>query len=261
MGRCTGRGGWLVLAVAVLTSAIAPCRAGAVVDVFPGSNWSAAVLGAPAGASVVFEPGTYVGCAAGGLEPARDVALVGREGAAATVIDCEGSGRHFLLRGNISVLVQGLTLRGGSHADSGGCVAVADGAALAIEESVLANCSAFWGGAVSVAAGGALNVSGSTISNSTATHRSGAVHSLNRGGAIHALNSTVTLSRTQLHSNTAGGSGGAVYSIGSSISVVDGSAVVANSAVIAGGGFVLAKASSLELRGSVEVRAHTHAKS
>jgi hypothetical protein len=154
MGRSTGLGGGWVVFVLVLAMEIVSCQAGAVVAVDPGSDWVAAVLGAPTGASVVFSPGTYKNCTAGGLAPLRDVALVGSGGATATVIDCEGSGRQLFVRGNISVLLQGLTLRDGRSSGGGGCVELADGAEVAIEDSVLDGCNAaLSGGAVSVGAG------------------------------------------------------------------------------------------------------------
>ena len=223
--------------VLVLARVILTCASGAVVAVDTGMDWAAAVLGAPEGASVVFAPGTYEGCATGGLEPALDVSLVGSAGAAITIIDCKGSGRHLRVRVNISVIVQGLTLRGGrADGGSGGCALADGGAVLSFQDSIVSNCNAAHGGAVSVSGGGVLNLSGTNITSSSAA---------NDGGAIHADNSTVALSRAQLRGNTAGGAGGALCAVGGSRVSLDGGDVRGNTAGGDGGGLAVLEASTL----------------
>ena len=170
-------------------------------------NWKDQVEAAGAGVVVVFAAGRYGGCSTGGLALASGVALVGAAGAAATVIDCGGEGRHFAVKGGASVRIEGLTLTGGAAAvvgrDSGegGCVLVeGPGGSVVVADSVFSDCSATRGGAIAVR-GVALN-----IRNSNFTGNGAGEH----GGAIHADASTLNVSSSRFKANTAGSEGGAV---------------------------------------------------
>jgi len=167
------------------------------------------VEAAGAGSVVVFSPGRYGGCSTGGLAVASNVALVGSAGAAATVIDCGGSGRHFAVAGGASIRIEGLTFTGGAAAGvdgsgfEGGCVLVAGpGGSVVVADSVFSNCSAAtWGGAIAVRGSAALNISRSNFTANNAGEG---------GGAIRADASNVYVSRSRFERNSAATRGGAV---------------------------------------------------
>jgi predicted outer membrane repeat protein len=179
------------------------------VHVEPGGEWAGQVEAAGAGVVVFFAPGRYGGCSTGGLKLANGVALVGRAGAAVTVIDCEGAGRHFAVKDGDSVRIEGLTLTGGASAgvagnsSEGGCVLVAGpGGSVVVADSVFSNCSAATrGGAIAVRGSAALNISRSNFTGNRAGEG---------GGAIYAAASTLNVSSSRFEWNSAGTRGGAV---------------------------------------------------
>jgi len=177
------------------------------VQVDHAGEWAAQVEAASAGTTVVFAPGRYEGCSTGGLALASGVALAGSSGAAATVIDCMGAGRHFAVGGGADVTIEGLTLSGGLAPDEdssdGGCVLVAGpGGSLVVADSVFSSCSAASrGGAIAVRGSAALNISRSNFTDNDAGED---------GGAIHAAAGKVSASRTRFERNSAETRGGAV---------------------------------------------------
>ena len=179
------------------------------VQVDPAGEWAAQVETASAGTTVVFAPGRYEGCSSGGLALASGVALAGSSGAAATVIDCMGAGRHFAVGGGANVTIEGLTLTGGvasdegSNSSDGGCVLVeSPGGSRVVADSVFSNCSAASrGGAIAVRGSAALNISRSNFTDNDAGED---------GGAIHAAASNVSASGTRFERNSAKTRGGAV---------------------------------------------------
>ena len=144
------------------------------VHVDPAGEWAAQVEATSAGTTVVFAPGRYEGCPSGGLALASGVALAGSAGAAATVIDCRGAGRHFAVGGSANVTIEGLTLTGGvapgEDSSDGGCVLVeGPGGSLVVADSVFSNCSAAArGGAIAVRGSATLNISRSNFTDDDA---------------------------------------------------------------------------------------------
>jgi predicted outer membrane repeat protein len=189
---CGARGGgaisfWSSATLSTLRCTfVGTCTAEVHVD--PAGAWADQVEAAGAGTTVVFAPGWYGGCSADGLALANDVALVGSAGAAATVIDCGGAGRHFVVGGGASVRIEGLTLTGGVAPDGdnissdGGCVLVEG--SLVVEDSVFSNCSAEDnGGAIAARGSAALNVSSSNVTG-VAAHLVWAIHSRLPGSSL-----------------------------------------------------------------------------
>jgi hypothetical protein len=203
-GAAARNAAWALLLLALSLGAAA-----VEVHVDPAGNWTDQVEAAGAGVVVVFAPGRYGGCATGGLALASGVALVGTAGAAATVIDCGGAGRHFAVEGGASVRIEGLTLTGGASAGveessrDGGCVLVAGpGGSVVVTDSVFSNCSAAaWGGAIAVRGSAALNISRSNFTGNRAGEG---------GGAMHVNASTLHVSSSRFEWNVAGTRGGAV---------------------------------------------------
>ena len=99
-----------------------------------------------------FLPGVYRGPAYCGVSISNDlVQLLGVCGPALTTIDCGQSSPHFMVRGQ-NFTIQGLTLRNGQSAGSGGCISIlSPGAGIALIDTILSNCVSFQdGGAISV---------------------------------------------------------------------------------------------------------------
>ena len=175
------------------------------VQVAPESDWGAVVEGASAGTAVVFAPGRYSkNCTTEGIAVAGGVTLLGSAGAAATVIDCGGAGRHFTVGSGASVRIEGLTLALGAAAggdqSKGGCL-LASGvdAALVVTDCVLTECSAATlGGAIAVREGALLNISRSNL-----TRNSAGVG----GGAIYAAHALVEMREVVARLNTADAGG------------------------------------------------------
>jgi predicted outer membrane repeat protein len=192
---------------ALLWLALALAAAAVDVHVEPAGDWAGHVEAAGAGTVVVFAPGRYEGCSTGGFVLASGVALLGSGGAAATVVDCGGAGRHFLVNGSVDVRIDGLTLTGGGNSTGGGCVLVeGHGGSVVVADSVFSNCSTTaWGGAIAVRGGAALNISRSNFTGNRAGEGGGAIHvaagatllvegpatfvrnSARDGGAVHAV--------------------------------------------------------------------------
>jgi predicted outer membrane repeat protein len=178
------------------------------VQVGPEGDWGGAVAGAAAGTTVVFSAGIYANnCSVDGVAVASGVTLMGSAGAAATVLDCGGAGRHFTIGSGASVRIEGLTLAGGTAAggnqSEGGCLlASGDGAALAVVDCVFTECSAATlGGAIALREGAQLNISSSSL-----TRNSAGVG----GGAISASHALVQLRDVHIEDNSATFSGGAI---------------------------------------------------
>ncbi|KAJ1471529.1 pectin lyase fold/virulence factor, partial [Baffinella frigidus] len=197
---------------ALLLLALALAAAAVELHVDPAGEWAGQVEGAGSGVVVVFAPGRYGGCSAGGLALANGVALVGAAGAADSVIDCGGSGRHFAVTSGASVRIERLTLTGGAAAGAngnGGCVLVeGPGGSVVVADSVFSNCSAVaWGGAIAVRGRAALNISRSNFTGNRAGEG---------GGAINVAASTLNVSSSRFEWNTANGAGGALCASGGS---------------------------------------------
>ena len=181
-----------MLAALLLVGLAATGGRAAEVQVGPESDWGGAVSGAAAGTTVVFSAGVYAkNCSLEGVAVASGVTLLGSAGAAATVLDCGGAGRHFTIGSGASVRIEGLTLAGGAAAggnqSEGGCLlASGDGAVLAVADCVFTECSAATlGGAIALREGAQLNISRSNL-----THNSAGVG----GGAISATDAVIVIS-------------------------------------------------------------------
>lgn len=206
-------------------------------------SWADKIGSAAPGDSVVFEPGRYGGCSPGGVALAENVTLLGREGAAATVIDCGGAGRHFHVSNNASVRIEGLTLTGG-YSSNGGCVLVAGtSSALVVSDSVFSNCrAAASGGAISFR-GEALTVRGCNLTGNVAVE----------GAGIHAAGSSysVEVEATSSTENAASFSGGGMHFEGAGGTIsIDRSHFTNNTASELGGGVTVTGPLSLTVRDS-----------
>ena len=148
---CTGNGGTWVLGCCI-ACALNKLASGLIVsgtaifseiDLAVFSNISSAFQ---------FLPGVYRGPGNCGVSISNDFGLlVGVCGAALTIIDCGQSSPHFMVRGQ-NFTIQGLTLRNGQSAGSGGCISIlSPGAGIAIIDTILSNCVSFQdGGAIYV---------------------------------------------------------------------------------------------------------------
>ncbi|KAJ1481465.1 pectin lyase fold/virulence factor, partial [Baffinella frigidus] len=218
----------------LLALALALAAAGVEVHVDPAGAWADQVEAAGAGTTVVFAPGRYVNCSAGGVALASGVALAGSAGAAATVIDCGGAGRHFAVGGGASVQIDGLTLTGGAAphegniSRDGGCVLVeGPGGSLVVADSVFSNCSAdAWGGAIAVRGNATLNISRSNFTGNAAGEG---------GGSIYAAAGNVTLSDSVFSDCRSDAFGGALAVSGSAALSISRSNFMGNAAGEAGG--------------------------
>ena len=205
----------------------------AVLEVGPEGAWGEAVASAAPGSTVVFAPGRYTNCSAGGVELVGDIALVSSAGAAATIIDCRSSTRHFYSNKNANVSISGLTMEGGvasgGHNSDGGCVLVEGMAAvLTVTDSVLSNCSAAGSGGAIAFRGRSLTLSRCSLAGNVAVE----------GGAIYATASSVEVHAVSSAENHASSGGGFMYLSGGNASIFS-STFLRNTAGIRGGAIVV----------------------
>ena len=206
-------------------------------QVSPSDSWTAKVASATPGDSVVFAPGRYEGCLTGGVELLENITLLGSAGAAATIIDCDHSGRHFHVV-NATVSIVGLTLEGGAASGEtdldGGCVLVVGTlSAVTVTGSVFRNCSASAsGGAIAFRGGGSLIVRGCNMTGNVAAE----------GAGIHAAGSSYSVEVEDVtgKDNAASFSGGVLHFEGSAGTIsIDGSLFANNTAGSLGGGITV----------------------
>ncbi len=158
------------------------------------------------GDTVLVAAGTYSGAGNHDLDfGGVDRVLVSEDGAAATVIDCQGAGRglHFTSGESAASIVEGFTITGGS----------VTGTEL--------------GGGVRCAGSSAPTFVGCVISGNTTEQE--------RGGGLACLASSPTLIDCTISGNTAGSDGGGVHCF-QSAPLLSGCVISGNSASASGGG-------------------------
>jgi len=137
-----------------------------------------------------------------------------------TIVDAGGSGRVATVPGPASVVLEGLTLRGGRAPDGGsggGGLYVAGGSAVVLANTdVVSNTAdgsnADRGGGIYVAGASGLTLDESAVTGNTSTN----------GGGIFAVDgSAITLTNSELVSNTTGEAGGLYLGNGSTASPGD----------------------------------------
>jgi predicted outer membrane repeat protein len=249
------------------------------VYVAAGENWTAAAQGAPPSALVVLASGTHRGCAPGGIELSHNVTLLGEGGSNGTVVDCQGAGRHLVVRGGKRANVFRLTLTrgvGGGLGSVGGCI-LAEGTAaeVHVQDSVLVNCGALHGGAVALYRGARLMATRSVFANNSAAGKGGALLAnsssvvldnvdldgnradLSGGGAAFESNSSAMISACRVRRNAAGAEGGGVAAVDSSlIHVEKGTEIEENTAGGDGGGLYATDSSTLRCVDGVTIAAN-----
>lgn len=195
-----------------------------------------AIAACLAGDTVLVAPGTYSGTGNQNLTlPAFDVTLIGTGGSAATILDCQGSGRGFLIAGGQTpaTLVQGFTIYRG-HTWSGSTAAGAGlritGASPTLRDLRLVLCgSGTWGGGIHLDSASAL-LDSLTIDDCYAS---------TRGGGISMQNASPHLRGILFRSNWAGEWGGGLFELNSS-PTLETCTFVQNEALAAGTGLALA---------------------
>lgn len=119
----------------------------------------AAVDASTSGDWILVAPGVYTGDGNRDINPSgRSIRIVGTSGAAATILDCEGTSEEphrgfFITSGDQTLIIEGLTIRNG-HARFGGGIHVLGTGAPLIRNVVVENCSAEIGGGVLIVGSG-----------------------------------------------------------------------------------------------------------
>lgn len=184
-----------------------------------------AVALAQPGDTIRIAPGLY----SENLVLTFDLELIGSAGAPVTTIDGGGSGSVVDVTSAITVLIDGLTLQGGS-ALSGGGVDVPTGS-LTLTDSVIRDCEAtgVGGGAIASLVGGTVVLRNSTVT-SCATRGSGGGIAV-QGGALEIYRSTVELC-------TSDGPGGGVHAMSADV-LIQRSSLLGNQTLSSGGALAL----------------------
>lgn len=202
---------------------------------------------------VLLGPGTYRGPGNRDLDlNGKAITVRGEEGAAATVIDCEGAGRGFDFQSGEgpAATVAGLTILNGRVADTGGAIRCTAGSSPTLADCVLSGGSAFSGGALYCRAASPVLtdcvLSGNKASLGGALScLEGAAPRLERstlrqnkaidGGAVYAERSSPSLRDCEVLGNSATAGGAGFFF--TSLPTVDGCTVMGNAATGNGGGF------------------------
>ena len=184
----------------------------------------------PAGTYVLSIPSANVGDNQehGDLDIRDHVTLKGA-GASTTTVDADGISRVFDVGGDITVLIEGLTVTGGDvdqeiddESNDGGGIE-SDGTLTLRDSVVTANKAGFSGGGIdSDNEGSSLRLERSVVSNNTAGYEGGGIRQDNSYTSIAVIDSTVS-------GNTAGRGGGIHIDNGSEVTI-DGSTISGNTA-------------------------------
>ncbi|MBC8229281.1 carboxypeptidase regulatory-like domain-containing protein [bacterium] len=131
--------------------------------------------------------------------PDRMITVISENGAASTIIDCEGDGRGFIFDGESSV-VNGFTIMNGSETNGGG-IACQNASPIIVNNIIINNTAAAVGGGIVVAGSSALPmIIGNIIAGNSAANYGGGIVAAN-GGFPTIINNTIT-------ENSAGMGGG-----------------------------------------------------
>lgn len=183
------------------------------------------VTAAANGDTVLLAPGTFTGTGNKYINlRSKAITVTSEAGPEATIIDCEGVGNAFDLRGETSSVISGLTIQNG-HASHGGgihcnassprienniikdCTALSYGGGMyfgyshaVVQHNVVTNCSAPKGGGISLyKCASIMTLHFNTITHNIAT---------NAGGGIHFWDSPPTMVNNTLVGNGAPSGGG-----------------------------------------------------
>jgi hypothetical protein len=142
------------------------------------------------------------------------------------ILDANNSNRHFLVTAPLTL--EHITLRNGAPgaAENGG--AILSFSTVQINNSTIANNSAYVGGAIFNSNAGVITITNSTISGSIALN-AGAIYNIGR----------LTITNSTLSGNTATRSGGAIYNNASGNLTMTGSTISNNNATVKGGGIFM----------------------
>jgi hypothetical protein len=209
---------------------------------------------AASGDTLLLGPGTFTGPGNRKVDfQGKDMVVTSQAGASATVIDCQSSGRAFLLASGESGEISNLTfvngdfnfggaifIVGGSPViidnvftsnvgKDGGAIHVRGGSPLIQRNTFEANVASDWGGAVYIARDGS-----SVIDNNTFASNDGSFG----GGAIYAEQQSITITNNLIRDNQA--TAGAIYVLAAA-GVVEGNTIVENRV---GGGAIYLSAST-----------------
>ena len=154
-------------------------------------------------------------------------------GAGAT-LDAQSLSRLLDVRSDARLTLTNITLINGLSSTLGGAAFVAEGAALSLHNSSIAECTAQVGGAIFSTAGN-VSLYGSSIVGS---------HSYSYGGALALFRATVILVGSIISTSTAQAEGGTLYMEGGQCNVV-GSYIAGSTAVSGSGGALYITASGL----------------
>lgn len=162
----------------------------------------------------------------GDLDITQPLTLLGN-GAGRTSLNGNGVDRVFHILGSASVVIQDVTIRGGSTGGNGGGILV-DGGALFLNNSVLRNNAAGQGGGLANI-GGIVEINRSAIGPGNNT--------VNAGAGLYNEHH-LTVNDTAISGNSSGTAGGGFYNFGSGdVLTVTHSTITGNSATNTGGGF------------------------
>ena len=192
------------------------------------STIQAALHTASQGDTVLVAPGTYTGSGNRDLDfGGLDLTLVSREGADATIIECEKSGRgvHFDKGESQAARVDGFTIRNGNARIGGG---------INCHESspTIANCIIQNGSTTSNGGGITAYKSSLVIANCIIEHNK----TDQEGGAIYLGSSNATITGCTFSNNSAGTEGGGIFLHDSRETQISHSSIRGNSATIRAAG-------------------------
>ncbi len=191
-----------------------------------------AISGSQSGDTILVASGVYTGSGNRNLTlQAKDLVVIGTEGSEATILDCEGLGRAFLINQGESsdALIQGFTVTGGiggaGGLAAGGALRV-DGATPTLRDLVITNCSSTtWGGGLHVYDAPGISIEQLVLMDNVAA---------GNGGGLSLWNSTVTIDGLLAAGNTAVDLGGGLFFVDVDASL-SGMTLAYNSAPIGGG--------------------------
>lgn len=190
------------------------------------------ITNAESGSEIHFLAGNYHGDC--DVQISKAVTLIGEAGPTHTIIDCRGSARHFNVRMNATLQVDGLTFMNGNSTGAdpqdagGGCIAASANTKLTLRNTILKGCFSPAGGGAIFAAQSALVLDGVTLQDSFAGGSGGCISALAstvsmtdmtisgcmaglHGGGVSLVGSHLTMQGIHAESNSAGDMGGAVY--------------------------------------------------
>jgi Right handed beta helix region len=164
----------------------------------------------------------------GAFEINHSLTLTGSGGA---TLDGQGAGRVLTVDPGTSVVVDGLTVTGGSSSFGGGGGLLSLGATVSVRNSTISQNTAFFGAGIDNAEGGVL-----TLTNSTVTGNSTGINS-EAAGILNESFSTLTITNSTISNNDSslGIRAGGIYNESAATLTVANSTISGNRAFVGGG--------------------------